>query len=68
MLTEEDIKTYIEKFQPFDKAGSYGIQDGMIIKDFVGSYDNVMGLPTESLREILRKYLYVKEERSNNIR
>ncbi|MBO5304270.1 MAG: septum formation protein Maf [Clostridia bacterium] len=68
LLTEEDIKTYIEKFQPFDKAGSYGIQDGMIIKDFVGSYDNVMGLPTESLREILRKYLYVKEERSNNIR
>ncbi len=68
LLTEDDIKTYIEKFQPFDKAGSYGIQDGMIIKSFAGSYDNVMGLPTESLREILRKYINVKEERSDNIR
>ena len=61
LLTDNDIDTYIRKFQPFDKAGSYGIQDGMIIKDFVGSFDNVMGLPTESLREILRKYVYVKE-------
>ena len=51
-LTDEQIKEYIEKFQPFDKAGSYGVQDDFpLIKKIEGSYYNVMGLPVEDLAE-----------------
>ena len=47
-LKEEEISYYISKYQPLDKAGSYGIQDwiGLIgIERIEGSYYNVMGLP-----------------------
>ena len=51
-LSDEDINAYIEKFQPFDKAGSYGIQDDFpLTKKIEGSYYNVMGLPVEDLEE-----------------
>lgn len=57
-LYDEQIWYYINNFHPFDKAGSYGIQDwiGMIgVKSINGSYTNVMGLPTERLyREIVQ--------------
>ena len=49
VLTDEMIQYYIENFKPFDKAGSYGIQDwiGLVgVKSINGSYTNVMGLPT----------------------
>lgn len=55
-ITEDEIDFYIEHYQPFDKAGSYGIQDwfGMtIVEKIVGSYTNVMGLPTEKLYKAL---------------
>lgn len=48
-LSDEMIQYYIENFKPFDKAGSYGIQDwiGLVgVKSINGSYTNVMGLPT----------------------
>lgn len=51
-LTSEQIDYYIEHYKPFDKAGSYGVQDwiGMVaVEKMVGSYTNVMGLPTEKL-------------------
>lgn len=53
-LTDQEIKSYIEKFQPFDKAGGYGIQDriGMVgITMIEGSYWNVMGLPIHRIYE-----------------
>lgn len=52
VLTEEEIHYYINTFKPFDKAGSYGIQDwiGFIgIDKIEGSYFNVMGLPVHKL-------------------
>ncbi|MDP9048791.1 MAG: Maf family protein, partial [Bacteroidota bacterium] len=56
-LTDEDIYEYVKKYQPFDKAGSYGIQEriGLIgIERINGSYTNVVGLPTEKLyRELI---------------
>lgn len=58
-LTEEQLWYYILEFQPFDKAGSYGIQDwiGMVgVKSINGSYTNVMGLPTERLYKELANY------------
>ena len=52
-LSPEKIKEYVEKYRPFDKAGAYGIQDGFVVKSYAGSYDNIVGLPTEKLKEIL---------------
>lgn len=51
-LTDEEIQYYIEHYQPFDKAGAYGIQEwiGMIgIEKIEGSYFNVVGLPVQKL-------------------
>ncbi len=54
-LTDEQINYYIENFKPFDKAGSYGIQElpQGYIKEFKGSLDNVIGLPSDTLLEML---------------
>ncbi|MCM1339513.1 MAG: Maf family protein [Muribaculaceae bacterium] len=54
-LTDEQIEYYIENFKPFDKAGSYGIQElpGGYVKKIEGSLDNVIGLPSETLLELL---------------
>lgn len=56
-LTDSQIEYYIENFKPFDKAGAYGIQelpDGYV-KSFDGSFDNVIGLPSETLLELLQE-------------
>jgi septum formation protein len=57
-LSDEEITAYVNKYQPFDKAGSYGIQEriGLIgIERINGSYTNVVGLPTEKLYRELAK-------------
>jgi septum formation protein len=51
-LTDQEIDYYIENYQPFDKAGAYGIQEwiGMAgITRVEGSYYNVVGLPVQRL-------------------
>lgn len=58
-LTVAQIRFYLDHYQPFDKAGSYGIQDwiGLIgISKIEGSYTNVVGLPTEMLFQKLMEY------------
>ncbi|WP_445715749.1 Maf-like protein [Flavobacterium sp.] len=58
-LTDEAIRYYLDNYKPFDKAGSYGIQDwiGLIgISKIEGSYTNVVGLPTEMLFQKLLTY------------
>ena len=51
-LTDAQIEDYIRRFQPFDKAGAYGIQDDFpLVKKINGSFYNVMGLPVEDLRD-----------------
>lgn len=58
-LSDEAIKYYLDNYQPFDKAGSYGIQDwiGLVgISKIEGSYTNVVGLPTEMLFQKLMNY------------
>jgi septum formation protein len=55
-LTSTEIEYYVDKYQPYDKAGGYGIQEwiGYIgIQKIVGSYFNVMGLPVHQLYEEL---------------
>ena len=57
-LTDHEIRSYVEEYQPMDKAGSYGIQQriGLIgIERINGSYTNVVGLPTEKLYQQLKK-------------
>ncbi len=57
-LTIDEINFYVDKYQPLDKAGAYGIQEwiGLIgIQRINGSYTNVVGLPTEKLyQQLLR--------------
>ena len=59
-LSEKEMDYYIERYQPFDKAGAYGIQEwiGMIgIKGIEGDYYNVMGLPLHKLYKALNTFL-----------
>jgi septum formation protein len=59
-LSEEEINYYIEHYQPFDKAGAYGIQEwiGYIgVEEIRGSYFNVMGLPVHKLYRELEAFL-----------
>lgn len=56
-LTDDEIDFYIKKYQPFDKAGAYGIQEwiGYIgVTGLNGSYYNVMGLPVQRIYTELR--------------
>lgn len=58
-LSPEEIKYYLNNYKPFDKAGSYGIQEwiGLVaIQKIEGSYANVVGLPTHRLYEELMKF------------
>jgi len=55
-LTADEISFYVEKYEPLDKAGAYGIQEwvGLTgIQKINGSYTNVVGLPTEKLYQQL---------------
>ena len=47
LLTDEEINRYIDKCKPYDKAGSYGIQDGfsVYVEKINGCFYNVMGFP-----------------------
>ena len=54
-LSDRDIERYIEEYHPLDKAGAYGVQDGVVVKRCKGSFDTIMGLPTEKLGTILEK-------------
>ena len=58
-LSSDEIKYYLNNYKPFDKAGSYGIQEwiGLVaIEKIEGSYANVVGLPTHRLYEELMKF------------
>ena len=52
-LSEDIIHSYVLSGAPLDKAGAYGIQDGVVVASFEGSYTNVMGLPMETVEEML---------------
>ena len=57
-LSDEAIQYYLDNYQPFDKAGAYGIQEwiGFIgVSKIEGSYTNVMGMPTNKVFDYLNK-------------
>ncbi|NBN98097.1 MAG: septum formation protein Maf [Flavobacteriia bacterium] len=58
-LTDYEIMTYLTDDKVLDRAGAYGVQDwiGTVgIASIHGSYTNVMGLPTQKLYEVMRRF------------
>ena len=56
-LSDEFIKIYVDGGSPLDKAGSYGIQDGGLVKEYFGSYTNVVGMPVTLVKKMLEEVL-----------
>ena len=59
-LTHDEITFYVDRYQPYDKAGAYGIQEwiGYVgIEKIEGSYYNVMGLPIQKLYSELCSFM-----------
>ncbi len=58
-LSQAQINYYVEKYQPFDKAGAYAIQEwiGAVgIKNINGDFYNVMGLPISRVVAALHQF------------
>ncbi|RDW15937.1 Maf family protein [Oceanobacillus chungangensis] len=57
-LTKEEIEWYISTNEPYDKAGAYGIQSigATFVKQIIGDYYNVMGLPISRVVRELREF------------
>ncbi|MFY8021369.1 MAG: Maf family nucleotide pyrophosphatase [Bacteroidia bacterium] len=56
-MSDEDLLHYIRKYKPYDKAGSYGIQDWFgysAVEKIHGCFYNVMGLPVNRLKKELK--------------
>lgn len=59
-LSDEEIKYYLDNYKPFDKAGSYGIQEwiGLVaIARIDGSYANVVGMPVDKVYQHLKNFI-----------
>ena len=59
-LKSNEIQYYVDEMKPFDKAGSYGIQEWIgqaYIKRIEGNYNSVVGLDTAALVHMLEPYL-----------
>lgn len=56
-LSDEEIAAYVKSGEPFGKAGAYAIQGtaSMYIEEIMGSYTNVVGLPTSKVRALLKQ-------------
>jgi septum formation protein len=56
-FSEEDIKRYIKKANPLDKAGAYAVQydKGFLASRIEGEYENIVGLPIKELKEELER-------------
>ncbi len=56
-ISKENLINYIEKYNPLDKAGSYGIQElpEYFVKEIIGDFDNIVGLPTRTLTKMINK-------------
>ncbi|MGB0403408.1 MAG: Maf family nucleotide pyrophosphatase [Salibacteraceae bacterium] len=60
-LSDKEINHYIKTYKPFDKAGAYGIQEwigDVGVLEIKGSYQNVIGLPTQALYNHLKNFEY----------
>ena len=55
--SQKEIENYIKTKEPTDKAGAYAIQGyaRIFVKEVIGNYENVMGLPISRLYDILKR-------------
>ena len=63
VLSESEMNYYIDTCSPYDKAGSYGVQEWLghcKIKWIEGSFTNIMGLPMHEVYQTLRPLLQVE--------
>jgi len=58
-ISDDEIYDYIKTKEPMDKAGAYGIQGfgGVFVENIEGCYYNVVGLPLNKLKEMLKKII-----------
>jgi len=58
-LTAHEIEDYLDGSEAYDKAGAYAVQGQAqrFVVQVSGSYSNVVGLPVDEVRELLRRYL-----------
>lgn len=64
-LSDEDICYYVDKFNPYDKAGAYGIQEWIGIigcSNIQGSYFNVVGLPVQRFYKELKNFILINHD------
>ena len=57
-FSDEDIKSYIKKANPLDKAGAYAVQfdEGFLACRIEGEYENIVGLPIREVKEELERF------------
>ena len=58
-LSDKEIDYYVEKYNPMDKAGAYGVQEWIgyvAVKHIEGSYFNIMGLPIYQVYRELKEF------------
>ena len=67
-LNAEQVRNYLSRIHPLDKAGAYAIQEHgeLIIEEISGSYSNVVGLPVERVREELDAWPILEPDRETD--
>ena len=55
-LTEAEIINYVQNHQVLDKAGSYAVQDNVVVESYEGSYSNIVGLPEDEVEKMLKEH------------
>ena len=54
-MSEEEIAHYVDTHHPYDKAGGYAVQEGVVVRAYRGSLTNIVGLPMEKLIKVLKE-------------
>lgn len=54
-LAKEEIERYVDEYRPYDKAGAYAVQEGVVVGSYKGSLSNIIGLPMEKLVKVLKE-------------
>ena len=54
-MTAHEIEEYVDGYRPYDKAGAYAVQEGVVVGSYKGSLTNIIGLPMEKLVKVLKE-------------
>lgn len=56
-LSDKIISDYISTGSPLDKAGAYGVQDGVVVDSFCGDINTIIGLPVDKILDVCKELL-----------